>query len=84
MPKGKAPIADTPGRVRIEDGERVRKIIVVPDDGSDEIVYDKISKRAKLRRQDGEHVQVGEKLTEGTIDRTSCSASSARARSRST
>ncbi len=68
VPKGKAPIADTPGRVRIEDGERVRKIIVVPDDGSDEIVYDKISKRAKLRRQDGEHVQVGEKLTEGTID----------------
>ncbi|MFI5839830.1 DNA-directed RNA polymerase subunit beta' [Catenuloplanes sp. NPDC051500] len=68
VPKGKAPIADTPGRVRIEDGERIRKIIVVPDDGSEEIVYDKISKRSKLRRQDGEHVQVGEKLTEGTID----------------
>jgi DNA-directed RNA polymerase subunit beta' len=68
VPKGKAPIADTPGRVRIEDGERSRKIIVVPDDGSEEIVYDKISKRVKLRIPDGGHVGVGEKLTEGTID----------------
>jgi DNA-directed RNA polymerase subunit beta' len=68
VPKGKAPIADTPGRVRIEDGERSRKIIIIPDDGSDEIVYDKISKRVKLRVHDGDHVDVGEKLTEGTID----------------
>jgi DNA-directed RNA polymerase subunit beta' len=68
VPKGKAPIADTPGRVRIEDGERSRKIIIVPDDGSDEIVHDKISKRVRLRAHDGDHVEVGEKLTEGTID----------------
>jgi DNA-directed RNA polymerase subunit beta' len=68
VPKGKAPIADTPGRIRIEDGERSRKIVVIPDDGSDEIVYDKISKRVKLRAHDGDHVDVGEKLTEGTID----------------
>ena len=68
VPKGKAPIADTPGRVRIEDGERMRKIIIVPDDGSEEIVHDKLSRRVKLRYQDGEHVEVGEKLTEGTID----------------
>ena len=67
VPKGKAPIADTPGRVRIEDGERMRKIIIVPDDGSEEIVHDKLG-RVKLRYQDGEHVEVGEKLTEGTID----------------
>src|SRR5881398_437144 len=68
VPKGKAPIAEMGGRVRIEDGDRARKIIIVPDDGSDEIVYDKISKRVKLRVHDGGHVEVGEKLTEGTID----------------
>jgi DNA-directed RNA polymerase subunit beta' len=68
VPKGKAPIAETPGRVRIEDGERMRKIIIVPDDGTDEIVHDKIPRRVRLRYQDGEHVEVGEKLTEGTID----------------
>jgi DNA-directed RNA polymerase subunit beta' len=68
VPKGKAPIAEMAGRVRIEDGDRSRKIIIVPDDGSDEIVHDKISKRVKLRKHDGDHVEVGEKLTEGTID----------------
>ncbi|MDT4989180.1 MAG: DNA-directed polymerase subunit beta, partial [Micromonosporaceae bacterium] len=68
VPKGKAPIAEIPGRIRIEDGERMRKIIIVPDDGSEEIVHDKLSKRVRLRTQDGGHVEVGEKLTEGTID----------------
>ncbi|GIF48481.1 DNA-directed RNA polymerase subunit beta' [Asanoa ferruginea] len=68
VPKGKAPIAESPGRIRIEDGERSRKIIIVPDDGSDEIVHDKVSRRVKLRAGDGDHVEVGEKLTEGTID----------------
>jgi DNA-directed RNA polymerase subunit beta' len=68
VPKGKAPIAETAGRVRIEDGERSRKIIIVPDDGSDEIVHDKLSKRVRLRYHDGDHIEVGEKLTEGTID----------------
>jgi DNA-directed RNA polymerase subunit beta' len=68
VPKGKAPIAETSGRVRIEDGERSRKIIIVPDDGSDEIVHDKVSKRVRLRVHDGDHIDVGEKLTEGTID----------------
>ncbi len=68
VPKGKAPIAETAGRIRIEDSDRSRKIIIVPDDGSDEIVHDKISKRVRLRIHDGDHVDVGEKLTEGTID----------------
>ena len=51
VPKGKAPIAETAGRVRIEDGDRSRKIIIVPDDGSEEIVHDKISKRVRLLRR---------------------------------
>jgi len=68
VPKGKAPIAESAGRVRIEEGEKSRKIIVTPDDGGDEITYDKIPRRTRLRIQDGEHVDVGEKLVEGTID----------------
>jgi DNA-directed RNA polymerase subunit beta' len=68
VPKGKAPIAETAGRVRIEEGDRSRKIIIVPDDGSDEIVHDKLSKRVRLRVSEDSHVEVGEKLTEGTID----------------
>jgi DNA-directed RNA polymerase subunit beta' len=68
VPKGKAPIAEMAGRVRVEEGDRSRKIIIVPDDGSEEIVHDKLSKRVRLRKHDGDHVDVGEKLTEGTID----------------
>jgi DNA-directed RNA polymerase subunit beta' len=68
VPKGKAPIADTSGRIRIEDTEKSRKIIIVPDDGSEEIVYDKISRRSRLRVADGDHVGVGEKVTEGAVD----------------
>ena len=41
VPKGMAPIADADGRVRIEDGEKFWKVTIIPDDGSDEIVYEK-------------------------------------------
>ncbi|MGH3714525.1 MAG: DNA-directed RNA polymerase subunit beta', partial [Micromonosporaceae bacterium] len=68
IPKGKAPIAETPGRVRIEEGEKSRKIILIPNDGTDEIVHDKIPRRVRLRANDGDSIGVGEKLTEGTID----------------
>ena len=49
VPRGKAPIADVTGRVRLEDGERFYKITIVPDDGGEEVVYDKLSKRQRLR-----------------------------------
>jgi len=68
VPKGKAPITEAAGRVRLEETEKTRRIVVVPDDGSEEIVYDKISRRSRLRVADGDHVEVGDKLTEGTVD----------------
>ena len=48
VPKGKAPIADVDGRIAIEDGERFWKITLTPDDGGEEIVYEKLSKRQWL------------------------------------
>ena len=78
VPKGKAPIADVDGRVRLEDNDRFYKITIVPDDGSEEVVYDKLSKRQRLATlavdgderplQDGDHVLVGQQLLEGTAD----------------
>jgi len=68
VPKGKAPIAETAGRIRVEVGDRSKKIIIVPDDGSDEIVHDKISNRVRMEVHDGDHVEVGQRLTVGTID----------------
>jgi DNA-directed RNA polymerase subunit beta' len=78
VPKGKAPIADAPGRIRLEDNDRYWKITITPDDGSEEIVYDKLSKRQRLaaisvdgterQLQDGDQVDVGQQLLEGAVD----------------
>ncbi|MGH8940508.1 MAG: DNA-directed RNA polymerase subunit beta', partial [Actinomycetes bacterium] len=67
QPKGVAPISESAGRVRIEESDKKREIIVVPDDGSDETAYT-ISKRARLLVQDGDHVEVGQQLIVGAID----------------
>jgi len=66
-PKGKAPIAETPGRIEIEDGDRSRKLVVVPDDGSDKIEI-AVSRRVRLLVEEGDHVDVGQQLTAGTPD----------------
>jgi len=79
VPKGKAPIADVSGRIRLEDDDRFYKITIVPDDGGDEVVYDKLSKRQRLHvirkangtegvLADGDYVEVGQQLLEGAAD----------------
>jgi DNA-directed RNA polymerase subunit beta' len=67
QPKGRAPISEAAGRVEIEDTDKARKIIVTPDDGSDPVEYP-VSKRSRLLVADGDHVEVGEQLTQGTPD----------------
>jgi len=66
-PKGVAPISEVSGRVRIEDTDKARKVIVVPDDGSEEVAH-AVSKRSRLLVEDGGHVAVGEQLTVGAVD----------------
>jgi DNA-directed RNA polymerase subunit beta' len=66
-PKGVAPIAEANGRVQIEDTDKTRRIVLTPDDGSDEHAYP-VSKRSRLLVADGDHVEVGHKLVQGAID----------------
>jgi DNA-directed RNA polymerase subunit beta' len=66
-PKGVAPIAEATGRVAIEDTDKTRRIMLTPDDGSEEHAYP-VSKRARLLVSDGDHVEVGTQLTVGSID----------------
>ncbi len=66
-PKGVAPIAEATGRVQIEDTDKARRILLTPDDGSEEHAYP-VSKRSRLLIQDGDHVTVGDKLVQGAID----------------
>ncbi|MGB3185701.1 MAG: DNA-directed RNA polymerase subunit beta', partial [Ornithinimicrobium sp.] len=66
-PKAVAPIAEATGRVQIEDTDKARRLILVPDDGSDEHAYP-VSKRARLLVTDGQHVDTGFQLVVGAID----------------
>ncbi len=66
-PKGVAPIAEATGRVRVEDTDKTRRIVLVPDDGSDEHSYP-VSKRARLLVAEGDHIEVGAQLVQGAID----------------
>ena len=66
-PKGKAPIAEAAGRVRIEDTDKTRKLVVVPDDGAEEMAYP-VSKRTRLLVEDGQAVEVGQQMTVGKAD----------------
>ncbi len=66
-PKGVAPIAEASGRITIEETDKARRILLTPDDGSEEHAYP-VTKRARLLVQDGQHVAVGTRLTQGSID----------------
>ncbi|WP_182112046.1 MULTISPECIES: DNA-directed RNA polymerase subunit beta' [unclassified Actinotalea] len=66
-PKGEAQIAEFSGRVTIDESDRVRRIVLTPDDGSEEIAYP-ITKRSRLLVQDGDHVEVGAQLAQGAVD----------------
>ena len=66
-PKGEAPIAEATGTLQIEDGERTRRLIIVRDDGDEDISY-QVSRRAKLLVGEGQKAEVGVQLVEGSVD----------------
>ncbi len=66
-PKGEAPIAEGAGRLRVEDTDRSRRLVIVHDDGAEDSVHP-VSKRARLLVADGEHVAVGTQLVAGAVD----------------
>ncbi|HET6560605.1 MAG TPA: DNA-directed RNA polymerase subunit beta' [Marmoricola sp.] len=67
QPKGRAPISEAAGRVAIDENEKAKKVIVTPDDGSEPQEYP-ISKRSRLLVDEGDHVEVGQQITQGTPD----------------
>ncbi len=72
IPKGVAPISEAAGRVRIDDGEPGtkaggRKIVITPDDGTEEIEYP-ILRRARLLVTEGQSVEVGQQLVSGAVN----------------
>jgi len=67
QPKGLSPISEAAGRVQIEETDKTKKVLVTPDDGSDVKEYP-VSKRSRLLVGDGDHVEVGQQITQGTPD----------------
>ncbi|HET7235890.1 MAG TPA: DNA-directed RNA polymerase subunit beta' [Actinomycetota bacterium] len=67
-PKGEALITELPGTVQLEDDEekKERRITVTSEDG-DQVQY-KVSFRARLLVGDGDAVDVGQQLTEGSVN----------------
>ena len=66
-PKGEAPIAEVTGRLSIDESDRTRRMVITPDDGSEEIAYP-ITKRSRLLVADGDRVEVGMQLIAGAVD----------------
>ncbi len=66
-PKGYSPISAASGRVRIEESEKAKKVVVIPDDGSEELEYP-VSKRAKLQVEDGQNIAAGDLILFGKPD----------------
>ncbi|KAA1419415.1 DNA-directed RNA polymerase subunit beta' [Nocardioides humilatus] len=66
-PKGVSPISEAAGRVEIEETDKARKVLVTPDDGSEVKEY-VVSRRSRLLVGDGDHIEVGQMLTQGTPD----------------
>jgi DNA-directed RNA polymerase subunit beta' len=67
IPKGMAPISEVEGRVKVEETEKTRKILVVPDDGGEEVAY-QVPMRSRLLVADGDHVHVGQQLIQGAVN----------------
>ncbi|MFT8987232.1 MAG: DNA-directed RNA polymerase subunit beta' [Bifidobacterium psychraerophilum] len=67
-PKGEAPIAEFPGTIKIEDTDRGRQVTLNPDDSSVEAIAYMVTRRAPMLVKDGDHVEAGTQLIEGSMD----------------
>ncbi len=66
-PKGVAPMSEAAGRVTVEDTDKTRRLVITPDDGSEEMAFP-VSRRSRLLVADGDRVEVGTQLIQGAID----------------
>ncbi|MGZ0711791.1 DNA-directed RNA polymerase subunit beta' (plasmid) [Coraliomargarita sp. W4R53] len=66
-PKGASPIAESAGRITIDETDKAKKVILTPDNGDEPHIYP-VLKRATLLVEDGDRVDVGDPILVGTLD----------------
>ncbi|OZG62803.1 RNA polymerase beta' subunit [Bifidobacterium hapali] len=68
-PKGEAPIAEFPGVIKTDvEADHVYQMTLTPDDQTVEPIVYTVTRRAPLLVKDGQHVEAGTQLTEGSVD----------------
>ena len=68
-PKGRAEITELSGVVALEeDAEKKQRWITVTADNGEQVRIGPVSLRARLAVDDGDRVEVGQQLTEGSVD----------------
>ncbi|HZD59303.1 MAG TPA: DNA-directed RNA polymerase subunit beta' [Anaerolineae bacterium] len=65
-PKGEAQIAEASGIVEIKETDKFRKIIIHAGEGKERVYQ--VSRRARLKVANGDKVQAGDQLTEGSLN----------------
>jgi len=65
-PKGEAQIAEVSGIVEIKETDKHRKIIIHAGEGKERVYQ--VTRRARLRIANGDKVQAGDQLTEGSLN----------------
>ncbi len=66
-PKGASPIAESAGRITIEETDKKKEVVLTPDNGEEEQRYT-VLKRATLLVEDGQHVELGQQFVAGNLD----------------
>jgi DNA-directed RNA polymerase subunit beta' len=66
-PKGQAKITQFAGTIHIEESDKAKKVLILDDTGEELHSY-AISRRADLMVEDGQHVEAGDQLYEGSLN----------------
>ena len=67
-PKGQAKITQFAGTVQIEESDKAKKVLIVDEKTGEELHSYAISRRMDLMVEDGQHVEAGDQLYDGSLN----------------
>ncbi len=67
-PKGQAKITQFAGTVKIEESDKARKVLILEEETGEEVHSYAIGRRVDLMVEDGQHVEAGDQLYDGSLN----------------